>query len=152
MDIMRLTRSVYTEILHTVGHFSPECGGILGAREDGIITNFFFDANGTRSPTGYAPDVASINAMLINDWMPRGILMAGIVHSHANGVEVPSCMDVGYGIRILQALDTVERFYLPIVTWIEGKPNLTGHVIEKVKMRFSCRNVPYEIIPLLTES
>lgn len=80
--------------------------------------------------------------MLANDWMPRGILMVGIVHSHANGVNIPSCVDVDYGIRILQALDTVDEFYLPIVTVIDGVFKLTCFVITKHDDRkYVCREV-----------
>ena len=116
MEILKISRSVYMQICNTLGKNPPECGGVLGARENDQITEFYFDETGKSSSTGYAPDVVAINNMLVNDWMPNGILMVGIVHSHANQNKIPSCMDVEYGIRILRALDTVDEFYIPIVT------------------------------------
>lgn len=147
MEALKLSRRVYAQIMDTVGTLPPECGGVLGAREDGLVTEFFFDAAGRRTPTGYAPDVAAINELLVRDWMPRGVLMAGIVHSHANGNSVPSCGDVGYGTRILQALDTVDRFYLPIVTQKNGQAELFCYAVyQDVEGRFVCRRLLYELI------
>ena len=147
MNVLKISEDVITQIRNTIGKLPPECGGVLGASEAGIITEFFFDAKGVGSSNGYAPDVQSINEMLVNDWMPRGILMVGIVHSHANGVAVPSCGDVGYGVRILQALDTVDRFYLPIVTTTEdGQFLLTCFgIFEDPERQYVCRKIPYEI-------
>ena len=130
-DGLILSQGVYLRIMHELSCHAPECGGILGAGEDGVVTEFYFDKTGRSSPDGYAPDVAAINRMLTEDWMPRGILMVGIVHSHANGNDVPSCMDVGYGMRILQALDTVDRFYLPIVTRSGEDARMTCYAIER---------------------
>ena len=137
---IRITSVVYRQISATIGLYPPECGGVLGAGEDGVITEFFFDATGRSTPNGYAPDVKAINEMLTNDWMPRGILMVGIVHSHSNGNSVPSCGDVSYGVRILQALDTVDRFYLPIVTLNNGEMQMNGYVVLRDEVHgFVCR-------------
>lgn len=147
MKVLRVSKSVYVQIVNTLGKFSPECGGVLGAGDDGIITEFFFDETGKSTPTGYTPDVAAINDMLINDWMPRGILMSGIVHSHSNRNTVPSCGDIGYGIRILQALDTVDRFYLPIVTTDNGQVKMDCYVVCHDKQYgFVCRTVEWDIV------
>lgn len=146
MDVLKLSKEVYSQILDTIGKYPPECGGVLGAREDGIITEFYFDDHGTSSVNGYAPNVQMINEMLSNDWMPRGVLMVGIVHSHSNGIAVPSCGDISYGIRILQALDTVDRFYLPIVAIDEGRVAMSCFVImQEADGRYICRRIVYEI-------
>ena len=146
MEPLRLTQSVYFQILDALGSHAPECGGVLGAQLDGPVTEFYFDETGTGSAHGYAPDVQAINALLMHDWMPRGIYMVGIVHSHANGVRVPSCGDIGYGIRILQALDTVDRFYLPIVTVSEHQPELTAYVIRPDPDRqYVCQKIACEL-------
>lgn len=147
MDTLKLSKDVFSQILDSIGKHPPECGGVLGAREDGIITEFYFDEHGISSTNGYAPNVQMINEMLIYDWMPRGILMVGIVHSHSNGNGVPSCGDISYGVRILQALDTVDRFYLPIVTAQEGNIQMNGYVIQHEKIHgFVCRKVECEIV------
>lgn len=146
--MLRLTAEVLEQIRQTVGALPPECGGVLGAGADGVVTEFFFDATGRSAPEGYAPDVAAINRVLAEDWMPRGILMVGIVHSHAGCMDVPSCMDVNYGMRILSALDTVDRFYLPIVTGVNGDFRMTGFVIEREpEGRCVCRREGWSIAP-----
>ena len=147
MRTLKLTQSIYLQILATIGKHSPECGGILGGTVAGEITEFFFDSTGESSPMGYTPDVEAVNQMLIDDWMPRGILMQGIVHSHAEQNTVPSCGDVGYGIRILQALDTVDSFYLPIVTVHNGQMRMDCYEICRDEENgFVCRQVEWDIV------
>ena len=146
MDTLKLSKEVFSQILDTIGKYPPECGGVLGSHESGIVTEFYFDEHGTSSVNGYAPNVQMINDMLIHDWMPRGILMVGIVHSHANGVAVPSCGDISYGIRILQALDTVDKFYLPIVTTNRGNTEISCYgIYSDPERQFVCRKIAHEI-------
>lgn len=147
MNRLKLSKNVFSQIRDTIGMHPPECGGVLGAREGEIVTEFYFDEYGTGSADRYVPNVQMINDMLIHEWMPRGILMVGIVHSHSNGNEVPSCGDISYGMRILQALDTVDRFYLPIVTIQEGNVRMNGYVVEQDESKsFVCRRVECEYI------
>lgn len=87
MDEMKITREVYDAIVENLSTRTTECGGVLGAGADGIVSEFYFDATGQSNPNGYAPDVNAINKMLINDWMPHSILMVGIVHSHVNSLQ-----------------------------------------------------------------
>lgn len=146
MDSLMLSKGVYLQILDTIGKHPPECGGVLGAREGEVVTEFYFDECGNSSANGYVPNVQMINEMLIHDWMPRGILMVGIVHSHSNGISVPSCGDVNYGIRILQALDTVNEFYLPIVTLNDERIDLSCFAICKNDGNgFTCKRIPHVI-------
>lgn len=141
-----LTQSVYNQILKTVGAFPPEHGGVLGAKKGQPVTAFYFDATGCSSPDGYVPDVAAINAVLADEWMPEGILMVGIVHSHAEDLSVPSCGDIGYGIRILEALDTVDEFYLPIIT-VGETVALHGYVIQRDPERgYVCRRAECAVV------
>ena len=147
MDILKITHDVYNEIIKNLSTRSTECGGVLGAGADGIVSEFYFDATGKSLPSGYAPDVTAINDMLINDWMPRGILMVGIVHSHANGVSVPSCGDISYGIRILRALDTVDMFFLPIVVFRDGQAEMVCYgIFSDPVHNYICKKIPYEIV------
>ena len=147
MDALKISNDVFSQILATIGNCPPECGGVLGAGNDGIITDFYFDVTGKSTPTGYSPDVTAINDMLSNDWMPRGILMVGIVHSHANGNNVPSCGDIGYGVRILQALDTVECFYLPIITTNNGQVCMDCYVICPDEQHdYVCKKIGWDIV------
>lgn len=138
-----ITRNVFHQIEQTIGIYPPECGGIIGAKEDGIISEFYFDRLGKRSFEVYSPDVESINSILVNDWMPHNIYMVGIVHSHRGGLSIPSCADVAYGLQILHALDTVDSFYLPIVTRNQNM-EIHGYIICRDDGR--CRELPISII------
>lgn len=93
----------------------PECGGVLGADKAGIITEFYFDSHGICTPDSYTPDHVKINEMMERDWAPRGICMAGIVHSHGNAGAFPSCGDLFYCEQIMRAAGLAE-FLLPVVT------------------------------------
>lgn len=149
METLRITASIYKQIINTIGYFPPECGGILGAAADGLVTEFYFDAYGKSTPNSYTPDIQSINEILINDWMPRGVLMVGIVHSHSNNIPFPSCGDIRYGIRILQALDTVDKFYLPILTHSDKDTRLDCYAIRHdPEKQFVCQTVDYVIADL----
>lgn len=141
------TKGVMEEIINTVGRFPPETGGILGACSNGIISHFYYDRTGKSTANGYAPDISTVNEIITNSWMPNGILMVGIVHSHANMNRTPSCGDISYGIRILQALNTVDQFYLPIVTRSEDVFEMCCYVLSHDPERqFICRKVDYTVI------
>ena len=143
---MVLTQQVLDAIRQTIGTRPAECGGVLGADETGTITRYYFDETGTGTENSYEPDVDAINAVLVNDWLPGGIRMAGIVHSHANGNSIPSCGDIHYGMRILQALDGTERFFLPIVTNADGRMELNACVLEKDEdLGMVCRKLEWTI-------
>lgn len=146
MNTLKISRFVYNQIIDTIGKNSPECGGVLGAYKNGPIIKYFFDENGECTENGYAPNIEEINGVLMRDWRPNGIFMVGIVHSHANGVAVPSCGDISYGIRILQALDTVKEFYLPILVKREESIELSCYKIaHDPEHRFICKKMDYEI-------
>lgn len=141
-EAMVVTQNVMTAMAKTVGAFPPETGGVLGAGPDGIISFYYFDRTGICTETGYRPDVDAINEMLSKEWMPNEILMVGIVHSHADGNTTPSCGDIAYGIRILQALDTVDHFYLSIVTQGEYGASFDFYVIRPdPERRFVCKKI-----------
>ena len=125
-----MLKAVYDQIMDTIGKKPPECGGILGAGADGVISDYYFDVTGRSEPNAYVPDVEAVNQVL-EAWHERGVHMVGIVHSHQDGLIAPSCGDIAYGVRILDALDALERFYLPIVTSSEENVKINGFLIEK---------------------
>jgi len=141
---LRITSEVIQQIEQTIGKYPPEHGGILGARDDGIISEFYFDHLGKSSSNGYAPDVESINKLLIEDWMPRNVYMVGIVHSHSGNNQCPSCGDLFYGIHILNALDTVDSFYLPIATKQGNHLQINGFII--CKDQRTCHSIPILVV------
>ena len=144
---LQITSEVIQQIEQTIGKYPPEHGGILGAKEDGIISEFYFDHLGKSSSNGYSPDVESINRILIEDWMPRNIYMVGIVHSHNPEIFSLSCGDIHYGIQILRSLDTVDAFYLPVVTVSSHKTILHPYVIySKKPTDIICKDIPLTIV------
>lgn len=101
-----------------VKHFTttlPECGGVLGAVDGKTITHFYFDTGGVCTAWSYAPDCEQINEMLVHSWAPQGVQMVGIIHSHSNAGDFPSCGDLYYCEQIMSASNLTE-FLLPIVT------------------------------------
>ena len=56
-----------------------------------------------------------INEILENDWAERGVQMVGIIHSHGNAGDFPSCGDLYYCEQIMKSAN-ISEFMLPIVT------------------------------------
>ena len=146
-DKVYITQTVMVAIRDTVGRHPAETGGILGADTSSVISHYYFDHSGISKETGYTPDVTAVNKILADRWMPNNVLMVGIVHSHANMNCVPSCGDISYGIRILQALDTVDKFYLPIVTQTPNGVCMNFYVMLRDSERgFVCKQIEYAVI------
>ena len=146
LQAVSIAKSVYYQILHDLGLRQPECGGVLGMARNGVISAWYHDLTGKSSPTSYSPDVLAINSVLRDEWQPNGIKMAGIVHSHSTGKRVPSCGDINYGLRILDSLDTVDVFYLPILEIQPVVPNLFCYVIFRNSEGGRCKRIPYQIV------
>ncbi len=91
-----------------------ECGGVLGAAPKEPISKFYFDVTGISTSDSYTPDYIRINEIL-SEWETKGIFMVGIVHSHDNGGEFPSCGDLYYCQQILHSSSDLTEFLLPIV-------------------------------------
>ena len=106
-------RSVYDQICFHLFSHSPEHGGVLGATENGTVTRFYFDSSGTSGKDSYTPDYRKINEIL-DIWAEDGVEMAGMVHSHDDSCQFPSCGDLFYCEQILLNNPLMERFLLPI--------------------------------------
>ena len=146
-DCLCITEAVYQNILRDLSGRPPECGGVLGADQIGVVSAWHFDRTGNSTPDSYKPDVTAINRVLQEEWQPRGIYMVGIIHSHAAGKKVPSCGDVHYGIRILRALDTVDAFYLPILELSASWLQFFAHVLyQNSGKEYLCRRIDYRVI------
>lgn len=115
MDHLYLAREVYDEIARTVGSMRAEQGGALGWREDERVVRYFqFDETAARTGATYSPDYMTLNAMFKQDWNPRGIRLAGFVHSHPSGFMRPSVGDLAYAERILAVIPDLPYLVLPI--------------------------------------
>jgi len=147
--MLKMSTGVYKKIIDSLTGASPESGGVLGAKKDGVVVEYYFDKTGKSSDKGYAPDVLAINKILSEDWMPRGIYMTGIIHSHNADNTCPSCSDIGYGARILASLDTVNEFYIPIFTLKNDVPQIHCYKIYRAENGIPvCVFCEYKIIDL----
>jgi proteasome lid subunit RPN8/RPN11 len=116
MTSLRLSRDVYHEIARTIGSLPAESGGALGYAEgDNVVRYFKFDDDSRNSRATYTPDHVKLNEMFRSDWNPRGIRLAGFVHSHPAGCLRPSGGDLAYAHRILAAIPDLPHLFLPIV-------------------------------------
>jgi hypothetical protein len=81
-----MTAEVLSEIERTVGSLPAEQGGILGGRpNEGVISHYHFDAEGSRTGVTYSPNAKLLTELLQKEWNPRGIRLMGFVHSHPRG-------------------------------------------------------------------
>lgn len=113
---LRLTKAVFNDIIHTLGSLAPERGGVLGASADGVICEYYFDKTSIPEPDSYCPDIEQINRVLVEDWAPRNIFLAGIIHSHEASTPFLSCGDLAYGKKFLLSLEQEEcAIYMPVV-------------------------------------
>ncbi len=112
---MRLHWRVLARIRARVGQAPFETGGPLGMNAAGEIAAFRFDDTAAVSATAYTPDVVRLNRLFRRHWNPRGVRVAGFVHSHPPGFLEPSDADRLYAVKLLAALPWLEAFYLPIV-------------------------------------
>lgn len=108
-------QNVYDEIRSALGTKKPECGGVLGARPGGPISKFYFDFSGISTDDAYTPDYERINEIL-EQWAEEGVQMVGMIHSHENEGNFPSCGDLFYCEKILRSNPSILDFLLPIVT------------------------------------
>lgn len=108
-------RDVYDAIRDALSNHLPECGGVLGAVPGSVISKFYYDEGGRSTPDSYTPDYLKINEVLENFWAPQGIQMVGIVHSHGDTGNFPSCGDLFYCEQIMKSA-FLKEFLLPIVT------------------------------------
>ena len=112
VDILKNT---YDEICEALGKRKPECGGVLGARPGEPISKFYFDFSGISADDAYTPDYIRINDVL-DEWAKDGVRMVGMIHSHGNAGNFPSCGDLYYCEQILKGNPSASEFLLPIVT------------------------------------
>lgn len=73
--------------------------------------------------------------------------MSGIIHSHSDNCVVPSCGDIKYATQILEALDTVDYFYLPVAIFENGGLKIIPYVVMKSELgQFVCKKIDLEIL------
>jgi proteasome lid subunit RPN8/RPN11 len=149
MDRLRVTRGVYDEIMRTVGSLKAERGGALGRpADDDVVRVFRFDDTARNTGVTYSPDDQTLNAMFREDWNPRGIRLAGFVHSHPAGCARPSPGDLAYAGRILAAIPDMPYLVLPIVQTVPdtGKFLLIPFVVTRDGDRLQVHRAELDIL------
>ena len=130
---MEIKREIYDEIINTLGKIKPEKGGILGSVDKKTITHYHYDENGVSTEHSYAPDVDSINCIL-EEWSDEGVYLVGFIHSHTGEYDFPSCLDFKYAEKILNGLDCIDFFYLPLLIFRQnGDKEVKVFKIEETK-------------------
>lgn len=146
---LRMTREIYDEIRRTIGLRPAENGGALGKSvDDDVIRYFQFDRTARKTGATYSPDHEALNRMFKSDWNPRGIRLAGFVHSHPGGFSRPSAGDLYYATRILDAIPDLPFLYLPIVQTVPDTAafELRGFVALRQDGRVVDEEVDVEVV------
>ncbi len=115
--ILQITQNVLESIVRTIGNQQAESGGIIGG-EGEVITHYHFDEGSRTTAATYSPDHKSLNHLFKTDWNPKNIRLLGFPHSHPGKLGKPSAGDMSYAIRILEAIDDLDRLWLPIVNTV----------------------------------
>ena len=149
MNRLCLMRGVYDEIVRTVGSLPAEHGGALGCQQDDEVIRFFrFDDTSRNTGATYSPDHEMLNAMFRTDWNPKGIRLAGFVHSHPSGFARPSAGDLRYARDILAAIPDLPQLFLPIVQTVPdtGSFRLLPFAVVREGDSVACRPVELELL------
>lgn len=149
MDRLRVTRGVYDEIMRTVGSLAAERGGALGRpADDEVVRVFRFDETARNTGVTYSPDDQTLNDVFREDWNPRGIRLAGFVHSHPAGCARPSMGDLAYAERILAAIPDMPYLALPIVQTVPdtGRFLLIPFVVTRDGDRVQVRPAELDVV------
>ncbi len=116
VPIVKISRNVCKDILHTIGSQKPESGGILlGPIGSNDVTDFFFDNHGSCTGSTYSPDHVTLMRKMKEEWLPAGIDLKGFVHSHPSRFDSLSAGDMTYINRLLDINDDMPMFIAPIV-------------------------------------
>lgn len=112
---MKILHCVYENILNNYPIPPPEQGGILGMK-NGIVCEYYHDNSCSISDKAvYEPDVDCLNRT-IEEWDERGVLFAGIIHSHISGQDSLSSDDKLYIELLFRVMpEWMNELYFPIV-------------------------------------
>jgi len=88
---------------------------ILGPLGSNDGTDFFFDAGGSITGTSYAPDCVTIVKKLKEEWIPAGIDLKGIAHSHPGKLDRLTTEDMAYIKRLLIINPEMPVFLAPLI-------------------------------------
>jgi proteasome lid subunit RPN8/RPN11 len=111
-----MNRQVRCQIMSSIGTRSPETGGILlGPVGGSDVTHYYFDSTARCTGATYSPDHLTLQRKMRDEWLPAGLDMKGLVHSHPGNFDRLSDGDMTYIRRLLQANPDMRYFAAPIV-------------------------------------
>ncbi len=113
---MIIAKSVFEKIKSSVLGTNYEIGGILGSKDNTIISHIVIDFP-QQAPTCaclYTPNVEYLNQQIAN-WQLNQISFKGIFHSHFAGVKTLSAGDIQYINNILNTMPPgINYLYFPL--------------------------------------
>ena len=112
---MQIKKSVYKQMLHAYAPTPPEQGGMLGIENGTVCAYMHDDSPAAADRAVYIPDVVKLNQTLAK-WKRKGILFAGLVHSHPAGQNSLSGGDIQYIEAIFARLPKdIVCLYFPLI-------------------------------------
>ncbi len=116
---MFVLKRVLEQIADTIGALRAESGGILAMDRDGVVADYYFDAEAGSGKTSYVPSRGTIQHHVVHQWFPAGLTFCGIVHSHplCNTCE-PSYVDINMAVKIM-SVNNMDALYLLVVKGTE---------------------------------
>lgn len=122
-----IKKNIKDKIINTIGKNKIESGGIIGIKENCIVS-FFFDKKICKEGQ-YTPSVRRLNK-IIKKWSKDNVMFVGFVHSHPNGYNRPSSDDFVYAEKILENNKFIDYLLFPIVTIVDSKINIDYYLFK----------------------
>lgn len=112
---MYFSVEVLKNIENTIGFFKPECGGIIAMDQEGVISDYYFDAYAGVGKASYIPSRLNLQNYIRENWSSQKLQFCGVVHSHpfCNTCE-PSYIDIKMAVKIM-VINNMDKFYLLMV-------------------------------------
>ncbi|MBQ4110523.1 MAG: hypothetical protein IJC74_06520 [Clostridia bacterium] len=113
---MIITKFAYNKLKILIPKTPPEHGGILGSKNDEVITEIVMDKRVYSSNYNckYSPNIDFLN-LCIEKWCENNISFKGIFHTHFAGVKTLSLTDIQYISDIMNSMpEEIEYLYFPI--------------------------------------
>jgi hypothetical protein len=116
MKKISISRKVFYKLINRLSSRTVESGAILlGPANSNAITHFYFDRGATCNGSSYSPDYKYLNRKMRDEWLPAGLDMKGIAHSHPGNLACLTYGDMSYIRRLMSKNPDMNTFVAPIV-------------------------------------
>ena len=139
---MKILKGILNKLNMQIPDEPPETGGILGSKNDDIITDIINDRiKPSNKSCHYEPNVNFLN-WHINKWTDEGITFKGVFHTHFVGIKTLSYADKVY-ISVIMKNMPKEITYLYFPVFVLPERELVCYKAEKSKegLKISCEDV-----------